>query len=259
LRHNIAFVRSRIGSRKLLAPVKADAYGHGAVAVSCAALAAGASHLGVARVSEAAQLRENGIDAPILLFSLPHPDEIPMAVEYDVTCLVPDKAFADTLAGIAGRRAAHNHAGTYRKPVSVHLKIDTGMGRIGVAPEDAPGLARYVAAKEWLRIDGVCTHLSVSDSGRPDHIAYTEAQIARFAEAVGAIRDAGVNPGIVHAAASGGILRHPASCFDMARPGILLYGYAPGDEGTEHPPVRPVMELVTQVSFLKSVYAGPAS
>jgi alanine racemase len=261
LRYNIAFVRSRIGSRKLLAPVKADAYGHGAVAVAYAALAAGASHLGVARVSEAVQLRENGIDAPILLFSLPDPSEIPAVAEYDITCLIADRAFAAELAG-----AAHNHAGTYHKPVSVHLKIDTGMGRIGVASEDAPSLARYVASKKTLRLDGVCTHFPVSDSGRPDDIMYTETQIARFAGAVNAIKDAGVNPGIVHAAASGGILHHPASYFDMARPGLLLYGYAPetgrgagpGTENEEAAPIRPVMELVTRVSFIKKVRKGEA-
>jgi alanine racemase len=256
LRHNIAFIRSLIGKRQLLAPVKADAYGHGAAAVAYAALAAGASHLGVARVSEAVQLRESGIDAPILLFSIPDMDEIPAAVENDVTCLVPDRAFAAALAGIAERCAAHGHAETGRKPVSVHVKIDSGMGRIGVAPEDAPALVQYIATQKHLRLDGVCTHFSVSDSDAPDNIAYTETQIARFTGAVNAIRNAGVDPGIVHAAASGGVLHHPASCFDMARPGILLYGYAPGNEGAV--PVRPVMELVTNVSFLKKVRKGEA-
>jgi alanine racemase len=251
LRHNIAFVRSLIGSRKLLVPVKADAYGHGAVAVTVAALAAGASHLGVARVSEAIPLRENGINAPIMLFSIPDPCEILGAIEYGLTCFVADRAFADALADSAERGAARGHAGKPRTPVSVHLKIDTGMGRIGVAPEDAPSLARYIASKKALRLDGVCTHLSVSDSRKPDDIAYTETQITRFTGAVNAIRDAGVNPGIVHAAASGGVLRHPASHFDMARPGIALYGYASGNE--EATPVRPVMELVTSVSFLKKV------
>ena len=258
LRYNIEFVRSRIGNRNLLAPVKADAYGHGAVEVAAAALAAGASHLGVARVDEAVELRENGIDAPILLFSIPDPGEIPAVAEYDVTCLIADRAFADALADRAERGAAHKRAGKDRKPVSVHIKIDTGMGRIGVAPENAPSFARYVAGKKGLRIDGVCTHLAVSDSGTPDNIAYTETQIARFTGAVSAIKDAGINPGIIHAAASGGVLRHPASCFDMARPGILLYGYAPGKEDAEKVPVHPVMELVTNVAFLKKARKGEA-
>ena len=258
LRQNIAFVRSLIGKRRLLAPVKADAYGHGAVPAANAALAAGASHLGVARIDEAIELRENAIDAPILLFSIPDPGEIPAAVEYDVTCLVSDRTFADALVGRAEHCAAYNHAEKGRKPVSVHLKIDTGMGRIGVAPEDAPELARYIAGKKGLRLGGVCTHLSVSDSEGPDNIAYTETQIARFTRAVSAIKEAGINPGIVHAAASGGVLHHPASYFDMARPGILLYGYAPGNEDAEKVPVRPVMELVTNVSFLKKVCKGEA-
>lgn len=258
LRQNIAFIRSLIGKRKLLAPVKADAYGHGAVEVAHAALAAGASHLGVARIDEAVELRENGIGAPILLFSIPDPGEIPAVVEYDVTCLISDRAFADALAGGAERRAAHQGAEKCPAPVSVHLKIDTGMGRIGVAPEDAPALARNIMAKKSLRLDGVCTHLAVSDSREPDNIAYTEAQIARFNRAVNAIKDAEIDPGIVHAAASGGVIHYPASYFDMARPGILLYGYAPGNEYGEKVRVRPVMDLVTNVSFLKRVRKGEA-
>jgi alanine racemase len=210
----------------------------------------------VARVSEAAELRENGIDAPILLFSIPDSDEIPAAVEYGVTCLVPDMAFATALADTVARCAVRERSGSHRKPSPVHLKIDTGMGRIGITPEDAPELARYIAGQRALRLEGVCTHFPVSDSDKPDDVAYTEAQIARFTRAVNAIRNAGIDPGIVHAAASGGVLHHPAGRFDMARPGILLYGYAPGNEDAEKAPVRPVMELMTKVSFLKKVHKG---
>jgi alanine racemase len=148
------------------------------------------------------------------------------------------------------------HAEKYRKPVSVHIKIDTGMGRIGASPEDAPDLARFIAAQPFLRLDGVCTHLEVSDSEQHADVAYTETQLVRFRGALDAIKNAGIDPGIVHAAASGGILHHPASYFDMVRPGILLYGYAPGNEGEEKAGVRPVMELATKISFLKKVRKG---
>jgi alanine racemase len=249
LRQNIAFVRSLAGERKILAPVKADGYGHGAVKIARAALEEGASHLGVARVSEAAELRAKGIDAPILLFSIPDPDEIPAAIEHDVTCFVPDIHFADMI---------HRCAEKNRKPASVHLKIDSGMGRIGIAVEEAPGLARFINEKKFLRLDGVCTHLSVSDSTAPPDIDYTKWQIMRFFRAVEEIKNLGINPGIVHAAASGGVLLYPESHFDMVRPGILLYGYPPSGALAEKAKVRPVMTMVTKVSFLKKVKKGEA-
>jgi alanine racemase len=249
LRRNIAFVRSLAGDRKILAPVKADAYGHGAVEIARAALGAGVSHLGVARVSEAVELRSAGIDASVLLFSIPSPDEIEAAVVQDVTCLVSDIPFAEAIDTYARK----NH-----KTASIHIKIDSGMGRIGVTPEDAPELARFISQKKFLRFDGVCTHLSVSDSDVPSNIEYTKWQIARFSKAVDMIRRAGINPGIVHAAASGGTLLYPASYFDMVRPGIMLYGYAPSNDVVEKAKVRPVMELVTKVSFLKKVRKGEA-
>jgi alanine racemase len=249
LRQNIAFIRSLVGRRKILAPVKADAYGHGAFEIARAALEAGASHLGVARVSEATELRAKGIDAPILLFSVPDADEIQAAVAHDITCFVPDTQLADAICRCAEKN---------RKPASVHLKIDSGMGRIGVATEEAPEFARAIAGSTFLRLEGVCTHLSVSDSTAPSDIDYTKAQIARFSRAVKEIEKCGVNPGVVHAAASGGVLLYPESHFDMVRPGILLYGYPPSAALAEKAKVRPVMELVTSVSFLKKVGKGTA-
>jgi alanine racemase len=249
LRENIAFIRSLVGNRKILAPVKANAYGHGAAEIARASLEAGAGCLGVARVSEAVELRSQGIDAPVFLFSIPAPDEIPAAVEHEVTCFVADRSFADAL---------HQYAEKNHKPASVHLKIDSGMGRIGTTAEDAPDLARFINEKKFLRLGGVCTHLSVSDSTAPSDIEYTKWQIRRFAGAVDAIKKAGIEPGVVHAAASGGVLLHPESHFDMVRPGILLYGYAPSPALAEKARVHPVMELATKISFLKKVKKGEA-
>jgi alanine racemase len=246
LKQNIGVVQSLVGGRKVLAPVKADAYGHGAVAVARAAIGAGAACLGVARVSEAAELRASGIDAPILLFSVPGPDEIAAAVELDVTCFVSDIPFADAIRQCAEKK---------HRTAAVHLKIDSGMGRIGAAPEDGLVLARFISEQKFLRLDGVCTHLAVSDSPAPTDREYTRWQIRRFSEVVDGIKKAGINPGIVHAAASGGVLFYPESHFDMVRPGILLYGYAPSGAAVG---VRPVMELVTKIAFLKKVRTGAA-
>jgi alanine racemase len=246
LRHNAAFARSLTGAGAVMASVKADAYGHGAVAVARALLEAGISHLGTARAGEAVSLRENGIKAPILVFSIPYPDEIATLAAYNISCFVPDIPYA---------AVCNRHAERERKPLSVHIKIDTGMGRIGCAPENAPELAQFIARQPFLHLDGIGTHLAVADSRSPEDIAYTRRQIALFAETVNTIRKS-VDPGLVHAAASGGILRYPESYFDMVRPGILLYGYTPDNDMAEKISLRPVMELVTRISFLKKVRKG---
>jgi len=231
--------------------VKADAYGHGAAAIARASLAAGAASLSVARAGEGAALREGGIDAPILLFSQPLPAEIPEIVKNRLTPLVSDGEFAamlDRAAAEAGVR------------LPVHLKIDTGMGRVGCLPAEAPAVARQIAACTALEYAGTATHLAVSDSAAPDDRAFTDRQIACFNEALDGIRAAGLNPGMVHAANSGAIILHPGAWFDMVRPGILLYGYKTVEEADTGPApplsVEPVMELRTNVVLIKPVKKG---
>jgi alanine racemase len=224
--------------------VKADAYGHGAVGIARAALETGAACLAVAAVSEGAELREAGIRAPILLLSLPLPEELPEAVSLGLIPLVSDKDFIREAA-----RAAQK-AG---KTLELHLKIDTGMGRLGCSPEEAPGLAGCIAREKYLVLGGTATHLAAADSSAPEDRAYTQKQLTRFREGVEGIRRAGFDPGIVHAANSGGVVFHEDSWFDMVRPGILLYGYS---SGSGAPEVTPVMEFLTQVVFLKKVKKG---
>jgi len=249
---NFRAIRERVGQRLVCVAVKADAYGHGAAVISRASLAAGAAFLGVARVEEGAALRKEGIDAPILLFSQPLPEEIPEIVKNRLIPLVSDGEFAAKL----DREAA---AAGVRLPV--HLKIDTGMGRLGCSPAEAPIVARQIAACAALEYAGTATHLAVSDSAAPDDRAFTERQIARFNDALDGIRAAGINPGIVHAANSGGIILHPGSWFDMVRPGILLYGYKAVEEadaglGLSPLQAQPVMELRTNVVMIKQVKKG---
>jgi alanine racemase len=246
---NILAVKKRVGGRLICAAVKADAYGHGAVAIARASLEAGAACFGVSAVREGEELREEGITAPVLLFSPSLPAEIPQLIENRLTPFVSDGEYADLL----GKAAA---SAGIRLPV--HLKIDTGMGRIGCAPEDAHELARRIAACPSLEYAGTATHLAVADSAAPDDIAYTEKQLDCFKNAVNAIRAAGVDPGIVHAANSGAVILHPGSWFDMVRPGILLYGYNTVGSGGNLPPLRvePVMELCTNVVLIKRVKKG---
>ncbi|MDR1099918.1 MAG: alanine racemase [Treponema sp.] len=242
---NLRAVRERIGpGRRICVPVKADAYGHGAIRIAETALAAGASHLAVAAVSEGAELRGAGIQGPILLLSQALPEEIPEILQYRLTPLVSDREFTGALAQAACGAGI-------RCPV--HLKIDTGMGRLGCLPAEAPGLAAGIAAQKSLEYAGTATHLAVADSGLPGDMAFTGEQLRRFREAVEHIRAGGIEPGIVHAANSGGFLLHEDSWFDMVRPGILLYGY--NLTGTDFI-AEPVMELRTKVTFIKKVHQG---
>ncbi|GHV87306.1 alanine racemase [Spirochaetia bacterium] len=237
-------VRERIGLSPLICvPVKADAYGHGALRIAAAAVEAGAACLGVSAVTEGAELRNAGITVPILLFSHPLPDEIPELVSLDLSPFAGDQEFIDEAAQIAAGAG---------KTLKVHLKIDTGMGRLGCRPEEAATLAARIASHKSLVLAGTATHLAVSDSSGAEDMAYTTAQLARFREAVAAIRGAGLNPGILHAANSGAVIFHPDALFDMVRPGILLYGYSL-DHGL---PVEPVMELRTNIVFIKKVKKG---
>jgi alanine racemase len=241
-RENIRAVRERIGAeRRICVPVKADAYGHGALPLALAALEAGADCLAVAFVQEGGELRQGGIGAPILLLSQSLPAELGDLVRWGLSPLVSDGAYVDALAAIEG-------------DLTVHLKVDTGMGRAGCRPEEAVELAGRIVSRRGLRLGGVATHLAVADSLLPPDIAYTNEQLGRFQAAVAAIRDAGIDPGIVHAANTGGVLYHPGSWFDMVRPGILLYGYPPA--GALPLKVRPVMELRSNVVAIKKLQKG---
>jgi alanine racemase len=243
-RENIRAVAGRVGPRHICVPLKAGAYGHGALPLARAALEAGADFLAAALVQEGEELRRGGIGAPILLLSPVLPEEAADLVRNDLSPLVSDRAAVDTL-GDAAEAAG--------KELGVHLKVDTGMGRSGCRPEEAASLAERILARKNLRLAGVATHLAASDSLDPGDTAYTKEQLRRFREALDAVRAGGVNPGIVHAANTGGVLYHPDSWFDMVRPGILLYGYGPRPSPAA---VRPVMELRSKVAALKVIRRG---
>jgi alanine racemase len=259
---NFKLIQERIGrQRRICIPVKADAYGHGAAAISRTSLEAGASFLGVAKVQEGVDLRQEGINAPILLFTQPLPDEIPELIKNRLTPFISDSEFAALLDNAAAKAKVR---------LAVHLKIDTGMGRAGCPAPEAPALAKYIASCAALEYEGTATHLAVADSADPDDYAYTGRQIACFNTALDGIRTAGLNPGIVHAANSGAVILHPTAWFDMVRPGILTYGYntigefSPLPKAALPPPhsplpilqVEPVMELRTGVALIKQVKKG---
>ncbi|WP_455382423.1 alanine racemase [Salinispira pacifica] len=250
LRHNIRLIRDHVARMRpgrpprICVAVKADAYGHGIVEVSQTAVEEGVDYLAVATIDEAVQVREAGLRLPILIYSLPIPEELSAIVEFGLTPLVGDEEL------VARLEAEARHQG---KRVPVHVKIDTGMGRIGCRPEEAPQLAAAVQESPWLHLEGMSTHFPVSDSADR---SFTLEQVRRFEAVAEETRQRGIDPGILSAANSGAALASPESYFDMVRPGILAYGYYPSDEQERLLPVKPVMQFESQMVYVKRVAAG---
>ncbi len=242
---NVRALRAAVQPAEVLAVVKADGYGHGAVPVGRAALAAGASRLGVALVEEGVELRDAGIDAMVLVLSEPVPEAAETVVQQRLTPVVY------TASGIVALAKAVATGGDTR-PLDVHLKIDTGMHRVGCRPEDALELARLVGAHPELRLAGTLTHFAVADE--PEN-PYTSVQQQRFDAAIGELRANGIDPGVVHASNTAGALAFPAARYDMVRVGIGLYGIAPSRELADRVALRPALSVKARVSYVKEVGA----
>ncbi len=249
IRHNAEVLAAEVRPALLCAVVKAAGYGHGAPEVARAALEGGADWLAVALVEEGRELRAAGIDAPVLVLSEPAPEAMAEVVEYSLTPTLYSAVGLDALRSAV-------RAGRGGRSFSVHIKVDTGMHRVGAPPDEAVALALEVAASPELDLEGFWTHFAVSDEVADP---YTSDQVQRFQQALDVLAAAGVRPALRHAANSGGALWHPHSRFDMVRCGIALYGLSPGADGTDRDPVpllRPAMSLKARVSFVKPVPAG---
>ncbi|MFW5782431.1 MAG: alanine racemase [Candidatus Muiribacteriaceae bacterium] len=242
LRKNLENIREHTG-RKILVAVKANAYGHGAVRVSSFIEKHSlAEYLGVATVSEGVELRKAGISLPILKFSECMPYEIDDLIKYNIECAVYSADFIRHLSNRLERSSGN---------IPVHLKIDTGMGRVGVPYKDLDSIIS-ILSDSALNIKGVMTHFPESDSRDK---GFTEKQIQIFSECVDRIRESGISPEIIHTANSGAVIDHPDSWFDMVRPGIMCYGYYPSNETSETVKIQPVLSLVTKISYLKETGA----
>jgi alanine racemase len=233
---------------QLLAVVKANGYGHGAVPAARAALDAGADWLGVARVDEGVYLRADGIDAPIMVLSEPSPLDAGRVVAQGLTPVVYSEAGLDALAKAV---ADAGHVSS----LSVHLKVDTGMHRVGCAPDAALALARLIGARDELELAGVCTHLAVADE--PDNL-YTGEQLARFDAVLAQLDAAGLRPPLAHVANSAGLLGPADARYDLVRVGIACYGLppAPALSGPSFPSLRPALALKARVTMVKDVAPG---
>jgi len=248
---NFRAIQARIGPERLICvPIKADAYGHGCFPVAQAAFQSGAYCVAVATVNEGIQLRSSGIQAPILLLSQPMFDEIPLILENSLVPMVSDAEFSAAL---------DTHAKNAGVKLPIHIKIDTGMGRMGVPAAQAPALARIIASSAGLEYAGTATHLACADSALAEDILYTQNQLSRFNQVLTEIRATGIDPGIVHAANSGAVLLHPESWYDMVRPGLLLYGYTQAEKAVtamKGYTIKPIMELRSKIVFMKEIKQG---
>lgn len=243
LAHNIRRLRALAGV-PLMMVLKADAYGHGAVRAARTALANGASALAVATLGEARTLRDADITAPILVLGYTPPWQAHDAVQLGVTCTVFDIEIARTLA---------QEAQALQRQASVHVKVDTGMTRLGLPPEQVVPFLRALGDLPALTVEGLFTHFATADSA-DEHFAQVQQQ--RFAAVLAAVEAAGLRPSLVHAANSAALLRFPAARYDMVRPGIACYGLAPAAETPLPPDLRPVLAFYSEIAQVRQVPAG---
>ncbi len=253
---NVAHIRAAVAPSAVCAIVKADGYGHGAVPAARAALDGGAAYLGVALAEEGHELRQAGIEVPVLVLSEPPAEAMGLVVEDNLTATIYTDDGLAALVEAAGLARPGREAGTWGRPVPVHLKVDTGMHRVGASPGAIVGLARKVAAHPALALEGLFTHLAVADEpGNP----FTDEQLDRFEEVVLALKAQGIHPKMLHAANSAGALCHPRSRFHMVRPGMAVYGQAPAASLQLAPlvvPLQPALSLRARVSYAKEVSTG---
>jgi alanine racemase len=242
---NVTAIRRWVGPKpQIMAVVKGNGYGHGIVPSAFAALAGGADWLGVTYPQEGEELRRAGVTAPILLLGLLQPEEASRiaAAGLDQTVASPGE--------IAALAQAARFAG---RKIHVHLKVDTGMGRIGAPPEDAASLARQTAREKSLVLGGVFSHFATADE---EDTSFAEEQLERFDDVLARIEHAGVEVPLRHIANSAAILNLPDATYDLVRPGILAYGLRPSRSMSSPISLRPAMTLTTRVAAVKTVRAG---
>ena len=245
IRHNFTEIRRHINpASKLCAVVKANAYGHGALEVSKVAVECGAEFLAVATVDEGLELRRAGFNLPILILGLIPQNAVEAVVDNDLTQAVVDFDFAKKISETARR---------LRKIAKVHLKIETGMGRIGIAPEKSVTLAEKISRLPNVELEGLFSHFADADS---NDRTFTNHQIAVFKSTAEKIRSAGVDIKICHIAESAAALDIPEAHFDMVRSGIINYGLYPSANIRRTIELRPAMKLVAKIVYVKKISAG---
>lgn len=247
LAHNIVQVRARLVEReRILLVVKADAYGHGAVEVSREAVGCGVDMLGVATLHEGIELRQAGIEAPVLILSPPMENETRDVIEYDLACSVPSLAVARALSRVCVDRG---------KSGSVHVEVDTGMGRSGVGLDEALPFVSAVGKLPGLALDGVFTHFPASEED-PE---FTRRQVSEFVALLQRLERKGIEVPLRHAANSGALLGVPESLdapLNMVRPGIIVYGLKPSPRSAGDADLKPVMSFKSRIAQIRELPEG---
>lgn len=245
VRHNVRFLKSLVRPGcGLMAVVKANAYGHGDIEVSASALEAGADCLGVALVEEAVRLRNAGFECPLFVLFEPPRDAAALIIEHRLTCAVYTPEMAEALSGAAAAGGQKAH---------VHIKVDTGMRRVGVYPEDVGGFTALLARLPGIVVDGIYTHFAMAADPSD---RFTEKQVGLFETAASRAQELLGRPLVRHAASSAGVMAFPKSHYDMVRPGIAIYGLSPSAGMPHADGLRPALSLGGAVALVKKVCAG---
>jgi alanine racemase len=245
--HNLQTLRKYLDPQtQIMAVVKADAYGHGAIPCARIAVENGADYLGAGVIEEGIELRENGLNAPILILGSIFPDEAEELVRHNLATILCTQPLAQALSKEAEKQD---------KTVSVHIKVDTGMNRLGISPKNLPALLDQVRNLKNLKIEAVSTHFSSADD---EDLSVTQAQLEKFQTALTILQKEGVHTPIVHCANTSALFKFPESHFNMVRPGLILYGVLPSpslrpviDQGEN--PFQPVMQWKSQIILLKPI------
>ena len=249
-RHNFQNLRSHISPQaRIMAVVKADAYGHGALPCARVAVECGADYLGAGVIEEGIELRQSGLDAPILILGSIFPDEAEDLVRHDLATIVCTLPLAQALAKEAEKQ---------NKTASVHIKVDTGMNRLGVLPENLPELLNQIRNLPNLKIEGVSTHFASADD---EVLSITQAQLKKFQATLACLKQD--DRPLIHCSNTSALFKFPESHFDMVRPGLILYGALPSpslqavlSEKENLSPFKPVMQWKSRIILVKSIAKG---
>lgn len=243
--HNLTqFRKTLVPGCDIMAVVKANAYGHGAVETAKTLLRQGVSRIAVVSIEEGITLRQAGINAPIVILGPVFPEQFTDLFAHQLTPVVSD---ADTLPKLA------QAASSFHPPYPIHLKVETGMGRLGLTQEQVANLFGSQGFPRTLHLEGLMTHLADAD-GPATHS--THEQLIRFRNAVKIVTASGFRVPLIHAANSGGAVRFPEAQFSLVRPGIMLYGYHTLPKSVPVPDLKPVLSLRTSIAQLRTIQPG---
>ncbi len=243
IENNVELIRKKTGVR-VMAVVKANAYGHGTMPVARAALRGGAAWLGVARIEEALNLREAGLDCPILVLGYSPAGKVSEAINQNISL---------TLWSLEQLKSVSSSAQKIDKQAKIHLKVDTGMSRLGVQPNETLALAEEINASPGIIFEGIFTHFARADEEDPSS---SENQSRKFRNVLNSLTTAGISPPLVHAANSAAALSQPSSYFAMVRPGIAIYGLEPSNDWQLPEEFQTALVWKTILSQVKTLPAG---